>query len=194
MHTRGLGLEFHLPVIDLGLAALKAAPTPAKQEVVAGLEIAVTADRRVSLHEFVILTLVRDQLAPGKKVAGNRKISDLKIEAATVLALVAHAGTRVDATGARAAALQAAIRTGSAAMGIPEDAAPALNLESANAALEALKALAPMEKALLVKGLFAAVTLDGTIRVAEAGVMRVVGAVLDCPLPPLLDSPLFEPA
>jgi Zn-dependent protease with chaperone function len=195
VHTRGLGLEFHLPVIDLGLAALKAAPTPAKQEVVAGMEIAVTADRRVSLHEFVILTLVRDQLAPaGKKVAGNRKISDLKIEASIVLALVAHAGTRVDATGARAAALQAAIRAGSAAMGIPEAAAPALSLESANAALEALKALAPMEKALLVKGLFAAVTLDGTIRVAEAGVMRVVGAVLDCPLPPLLDSPLFEPA
>jgi hypothetical protein len=38
---------------------------------------------------------------------------------------------------------------------------------------------------LLVKGLFAAVTHDGTIRVSEAGLMRLVGAVLDCPLPPL---------
>ena len=39
-----------------------------------------------------------------------------------------------------------------------------------------------------MQGLFAAVTNDGTIRVAEAGLMRVVGAVLDCPLPPLLES------
>ena len=54
--------------------------------------------------------------------------------------------------------------------------------------LEALKGLAPMQKALLVKGLFAAVTADGTIRVMEAELMRLVGAVLDCPLPPLLES------
>ena len=78
-------------------------------------------------------------------------------------------------------------------MGLPEpaaagDGAPALTLESAGAALEALKALAPMQKALLVKGLFAAVSADGAIRVAEAELMRLVGAVLDCPLPPLLES------
>ena len=52
--------------------------------------------------------------------------------------------------------------------------------------------LEPMQKGVLVKGLFAAVTLDGTIRVAEAGLMRLVGAMLDCPLPPLFDS--LDPA
>jgi hypothetical protein len=45
-----------------------------------------------------------------------------------------------------------------------------------------------MEKARLVKGLFAAVSADGSIRVMEAELMRLVGAVLDCPLPPLLES------
>ena len=50
-----------------------------------------------------------------------------------------------------------------------------------------------MEKARLVKALFAAVTYDGTIRVAEAELMRLVGAVLDCPLPPLFDTLLAEP-
>ena len=44
-----------------------------------------------------------------------------------------------------------------------------------------------------MKALFAAVTVDGTIRVAEAALMRLVGAVLDCPLPPLLDPLLPEP-
>jgi hypothetical protein len=49
-----------------------------------------------------------------------------------------------------------------------------------------------MQKGVLVKGLFAAVTLDGTIRLAEAELMRLVGAVLDSPLPPLLES--LDPA
>jgi len=188
VHTRGLSLAYHLPVIDLGLAALKAAPPQVKKELIAGLEAVVKADRRVSLHEFVILSLVRDQLAPAAKTAENRKISDLKTEAATVLALVARAGTRADATGPRDAALQAATRAGASIMGISEDVSVTLNLDSADASLQALRALAPMQKGLLVKGLFAAVTADGTIRVAEAGLMRLVGAVLDCPLPPLLES------
>ena len=33
-----------------------------------------------------------------------------------------------------------------------------------------------------------AMTADGTIRVVEAALMRMVGAVLDCPLPPLFEE------
>jgi Zn-dependent protease with chaperone function len=191
--TRRLGAAFHLPLIDLALPALKGAPQQAKQELLAALEAVVNADRRVSLHEFVVLALLREQLAPKPRPAQTKKISELKTGAVTVLALVAHAGTRVDAKGAREAALQAALRAGAATMGIPADLQPpALTLDSANAALDALRSLAPMQKGVLVKGLFAAVTIDGTIRVAEAELMRLVGAVLDCPLPPLLES--LDPA
>jgi len=192
--TRGLGLAFHLPVIDLALPAMKAAPEPAKKHFLAALESVVYADRRVSLHEFVLLSLVRAQLAPRARPAQTRTIADLKAEAATVLALLAHAATRADAKGAREAAVQAAIKAGAAVMGIPENlVSPAgLTLTSANAALEALRSLTPMQKGVLVKALFAAVSVDGTIRVAEAGLMRLVSAVLDCPLPPLLES--LDPA
>jgi Zn-dependent protease with chaperone function len=186
--TRRLGLAHHLPVIDLALAAVKAKP----EGLLAALQAVIAADRRVSLHEFVILALVRHQLAPEKRVAETRRIADLQAEAATVLRLVAHAGTRADVTGAREAALRTAIHAGSKTMGIPDDLRVQLTLDSAGAALEALRSLAPMQKGLLVKGLFAAVTLDGTIRIAEAGLMRLVGAVLDCPLPPLLES--LDPA
>jgi uncharacterized tellurite resistance protein B-like protein len=61
------------------------------------------------------------------------------------------------------------------------------DLATVNRTLEILKDLAPRAKAMLIKGLFATVTTDGKIRVAEAEVMRLVGAVLDCPLPPLLE-------
>jgi hypothetical protein len=192
--TRGLGLAYHLPVVDLALSALKRVQAAAKIEILAALEAVVNADRRVSLHEFVVLALVRSHLAPQPRSAETKKIRELAAEAATVLALVAYAGTRADTTGARDAALQAAIRAGAANLGISDSVpSPAsLTLASASAALEALRGLAPMQKGLLVKGLFAAVTVDGTIRVAEAGLMRVVGAVLDCPLPPLLES--LDPA
>ncbi|MGH8734921.1 MAG: hypothetical protein ACREVB_14640, partial [Burkholderiales bacterium] len=190
--SQGLGLQFHLPVIDLALAALKPVHHALKAEVVAALQAVVSADRRVSLHEFVVLTLVRSQLMPQPKAAETKKLADLKTEASVLLALMAHAGTRTDATGAREEALHAAIRAGAATMGIPADVSVKVTLESANTALEALRSLAPMQKGLLVKGLFAAVTHDGTIRVTEAGLLRLVGAVLDCPLPPLLES--LDPA
>ena len=188
---RRLGAAFHLPVVDLALPAVKAAPEKARDELIAALDAVIRADRRVSLHEFVVLTLVRSQLAPRGKpgAVGNRKIADLQAEAVVLLSLMAHAGTRRDATGERGAALATAMRAGTKEMGLPETApATGLTLETAAAALETLKNLAPMQKAILIKGLFAVVSADGTIRVVEAELMRLTGAVLDCPLPPLLES------
>ena len=121
------------------------------------------------------------------------KLMELQSEAAVILSIVAHAGTRADAVGARSEALRLAMIAGSATMGIPEQQAAAqLSLTAAASALEALRRLAPLEKARLVMGLFAAVTADGTIRVGEAELLRLVGAVLDCPLPPMLDE--IDPA
>ena len=91
--------------------------------------------------------------------------------------------------GAKRVCLACLLRAGLDDAEQPEvPAAAALTLETAAEALQMLKDLAPMQKALLVKGLFATVTADGTIRVVEAELMRLVGAVLDCPLPPLLES------
>ena len=192
--TRLLGVGFHLPVIDLALPAIKAAPDALKQQLIAGLEAVINADRRVSMHEFVVLTLVRHQLAaPAKPPRADRKLADLQAEATLILSLVAHAGTRADASGARSEALRLAMTAGAATMGIPEEQAAAqLSLTAAATALAALQRLAPLEKARLIKGLFAATTADGTIRVGEAELLRMVGAVLDCPLPPMLDE--IDPA
>jgi Zn-dependent protease with chaperone function len=189
--TRRLGPSFHLPVVDLALPAIKSAPDSLKGELLEALPAVIYADRRVSLHEFVILTLVRSQLAPRGRpgAGGNLKLAQLQDPVLIVLSLVAHAGTRQDASGQRGEALAAAMRAGLKEMGLPE-AAPvsALTLETAAEALEQLKSLAPMQKAVLIKGLFATVTSDGVIRVVEAELMRLVGAVLDCPLPPLLET------
>jgi Zn-dependent protease with chaperone function len=191
--TRRLGTAFHLPVVDLALPAVKASAPQAKQELLKALEVVIQTDRRVSVHEFVVLTLVREQVSPKSKpgASGSMKISQLREQAAAVLRLVSHAGLRTDTTGSREEQLRDALRAGAKELGLEEAevAAPAaFTLESSAAALDALKALAPLQKAILIKGLFAAVTVDGTIRITEAELMRMVGAVLDCPLPPLLES------
>src|SRR5688572_1434570 len=99
--TRRLGPAFHLPLVDLALPALKTGSEQAKGELIEALSAVIHADRRVSLHEFAVLTLVRSQLAPRAKpsAAGSRKLAELQGPALVVLSLVAHAGTRQDATG-----------------------------------------------------------------------------------------------
>jgi len=177
-------------VIDLALPAVKGAPAEAKKALLSGIEAVINADRRIELHEFVVLTLVRHQLAAAeRRQPASARLVDLRNHAAVVLSLVAHAGTRPDAAGPRAEALKTAMQAGADAMGdftLPRF--ERLSFGEADGALAALKRLAPFEKAKLVRGLFAAVTADGVIRVAEAELMRLVCAVLDCPLPPLLDE------
>src|SRR5207248_6857354 len=109
----------HLTVVDLALPALKALPQAAKDELLAALEAVINADRRVTVHEFVVLTLVRQQLAPqAKPPAGDRKLADLRDEVLVVLSLIAHAGIRSDASGARDEALRTAMSAGLAELGL----------------------------------------------------------------------------
>ena len=193
--TRGLSEAFHLPLVDLALPALKSAPEDLRKTLIGTLQALAYADRRVSLHEFVVLSLMRYQLAAAPTgAAGRKRLADMAPEVGLLVAVIARAGTRADATGERSEALDQAIAAGGKELGIDFGAARAANLslEAVGGALEAARELAPLEKARLVKGLFAAVTADGVIRVGEAGLMRLVGAVLDCPLPPLIEE--LDPA
>jgi len=63
----------------------------------------------------------------------------------------------------------------------PEDFAGALDR-----AFPVLDRLAPAGKELVIAGLTRAISEDGTVRVAEAELLRVIAAALHCPLPPLL--------
>ncbi len=186
--ARQLEAAHRLPLIDISLPAVKAASSAEQQELVAALTAVIQADRRVSLHEFAVLTLVKSQLAPprGQGAADTRKLGELRGDAFTVLGMVAQAGVRHDAP-AREASVQEAMRAGATEMHLA-DALPApsgkLSPDAVSQALERLRSLAPLQKELLVKGLFAAITHDGTIRVMEAELMRAVCATIDCPLPP----------
>jgi Zn-dependent protease with chaperone function len=180
--ARGLGPEFQLPLVDLALPALKGLESTAG--FLAAIEAVINADRRVTLHEFVVLTLLRSQLQPAPKPPqADRSVSQLREEIRVLLSLLAHAGTQGEA--------EPAFRAGASQLGMPDAALvkrEELSFQTAAGALDKLRTLAPLAKAELVSALFATVTADGKVRVSEAELMRLVGATLNCPVPPLFDS------
>jgi Zn-dependent protease with chaperone function len=179
--ARALGAEFQLPVVDLALPALKTLENAAG--FLAAIEAVIHADRRVSLHEFVVLTLLRSQLQAATPPTADRAISQLREEIGVLLSLLAYAGTQSEA--------EPAFRAGASQLGMPDAQLvkrEALSFPAAAGALDKLRRLAPLAKAELVSALFATVTSDGKVRVSEAELMRLVGATLNCPVPPLFDS------
>ncbi len=174
-------VALHLPLVDLALPALKQLDEGERKAFLAAVEGVIRADRRVSLHEFVLLTLLRHQLLPGPPVPGGKRIEALREESLNLLSLIAHAG-HADPT--------AAFEVGVAQLGLRDaEMLPRERItpEAAGDALDRLRGLAPLAKALLVQAMFAAASADGSIQLGEAELLRVTGAVLDCPLPPLLD-------
>jgi Zn-dependent protease with chaperone function len=174
-------VALHLPLVDLALPALKMLGETERKEFLAAVEGVIRADRRVSLHEFVLLTLLRHQLAPGAPVKGGKRIEALREESLALLSLIAHAGHADTAAAFNAGIAQLGLHD---AVLLPRER---ITPEAAGDALDRLRGLAPLAKALLVQALFAVATADGTIRLGEAELLRLTGAVLDCPLPPLLD-------
>ena len=189
MHALGPG--YYLPVVDLALPALKQAGEESQLRLLTAIQAVIHADRRASLFEFVVFTLLRWQFVPPSKPSPPKykSLDEVKPEVIFMLSLMAYAGGR---RGAEAQAqTESDFRAGAKEAGLA-NVAPlprnALGLDKAGEALAKLRDLAPIPKAVMVKALFATVTADGTIRIIEAALMRTVGAVLECPLPPLLEE------
>jgi Zn-dependent protease with chaperone function len=177
----GPDVALHLPLVDLALPALKMLGETERKEFLAAVEGVIRADQRVSLHEFVLLTLLRHQLLPAAPVPGGKRIEALREESLALLSLIAHAGHADTAAAFEAGIAELGLR---AAALLPRER---VTPEAAAEALDRLRGLAPLAKSLLVQAMFAVATFDGTIRQGEAELLRVTGAVLDCPLPPLVD-------
>ena len=192
-HVSRLGRGFDLMLIDLCLPAIKAGADEEKRTVVTSLEAVIHADRRVSLHEFVVLTLVKTQLAPRPRPGSvkYKPLPALREEVILALSLVAFAGRKPGRDPALDREVAEAFAAGAKAAGLADATLlpkEKFSLDAAGKALNELMSVAPLAKAVLIKALFAVVSADGTIRLMEAELMRLIGAVLECPLPPLIDE------
>ena len=58
-------------------------------------------------------------------------------------------------------------------------------------ALDSLNHLKPLEKPKLLKAMAATINADGKVTAEESELLRAVGGLLDCPIPPLLPEQRF---
>jgi hypothetical protein len=104
-------------------------------------------------------------------------------DVADLFGIVAKYGHDDDASASRA--YLAAIADVLPGVAVPY-APPADFAGALDRALPTLDRLAPAGKELVITGLTRAISEDGTVRVAEAELLRVIAAALHCPLPPLI--------
>ena len=168
-----LGPRFRLPLIDLALPALLALSPAQRRQLLDDLyELAGTRPA-----QWAVLALLRHHLGPpARRTGGSGSRADAARQVLATLAECADAGG------------DAAYRAACAQLGLPAQA-----VKADRAAFEdALGhfANAPLVRRLrLLAACALAVSHDGVIEVDELETLRVIGAALDCPLPPLAGRP-----
>ncbi|PYM16657.1 MAG: hypothetical protein DMD81_11890, partial [Candidatus Rokuibacteriota bacterium] len=191
-HVVTLPIGFRLPVVSLALGTLRELDQPARDALVRDLTTMVEADQRVTLPEFALLTLARQQLRPDaarSQPVKYRSIVDVGAEARLVLGLLARAG----ATTTEAA--YPAFERGLRMLGLhPSVLAPPerLAFPDVTDALLRLSQLTPFVKGAFLEACIETVTTDRRIALDEAELLRAIAASLDCPVPPILES--LDPA
>lgn len=175
------GARARLPLVELALPALRALDSASRQGFVDLLHALIAADRRMTLEEFVLETILAGALEergrPGRGQE-NANLDALTPDARVLLSLAAHAG---GADPARAFA------AGRAELVSVMELIPAneLKLETVRAALDRLRRLRPLQKPRLLKALARAALADEKLAVREVELLRAISAALDCPMPPL---------
>jgi len=169
-----------IPVLTLAMESLRPLDVVERDALVRLVTDLVNADGRVTLREFVLLTICRSQLEtslqqPRVKVQTLREASGA---AATLLALVARtAAVEGDVAAGIIGALDLA----------PSPTAPAgFSFPAVEAALAELKRVEPAGKRRLVDAAAQLVMADGHLTLAEGELLRAICAALEVPLPPIL--------
>ncbi|MBE0619874.1 MAG: M48 family metallopeptidase [Burkholderiales bacterium] len=181
---QGLGKTARLPLIALATPTLKSLEADQRAAFLVLLQQLIAADRRVTLEEFVVATMLEAALGgrAGRAVpARYRKLEPLAEDARLILSLVAHA-TNGDSS--------ASFDHGLKELGIPLELLDtrAVSLDAVKAALARLNRLALMQKPRLVKALVACALADGKLTVTDAELLRAICSTLDSPLPPFFEA------
>ena len=182
--VQNLGKTARLPLIALATPTLKGLASAQRAAFLALLQQLIEADRRVTLEEFVVATMLEAALGEraGRAVpARYRSLEPLAQDARLILSLIAHA-----TEGEAAASFDHGLKE----LGIPLALldAQAINVNEVKAALARLNQLAPMQKPRLVKALVQCALAEGRLTLTDAELLRAICSTLDSPLPPFLEA------
>ncbi|MES2606680.1 MAG: M48 family metallopeptidase [Pseudomonadota bacterium] len=168
-----------LTLIELAHPALKQLSAEQLRGFLGLIARLISIDGEVTLQEWAFGRLLAHHLEPA--YAGNDKslITACSDECRTLLSALAQAdhGDAEAATAAYAAACSA--------VRLPSSALQPINVAVLDVAIGRLMHLKPLQKPLLLKAMVVCVQHDGKLTQQERDLLRVIAAVMDCPLPPL---------
>jgi Zn-dependent protease with chaperone function len=181
---RRLGAAARLPVVDLAIPALRSLGRAERKRFLALAQDLVRVDRRFTLFEFALLTILRRQLAAARRDDKVKyyKYAPVLAEIRLLLTVLARAGAK-DATEARTV-FQRVMGSFTREPGEPAGQA-ACTPAALTHALGELALLSPLLKGSLITACADCVLHDGRVLPIEAELLRATALSLDCPMPPL---------
>lgn len=177
-----------LPLLELVLPTLKQLDVAEVRAFLKLIAELAAADKKISLFEFVLLTIINQQINPDNRFVDKVKyhsfrplLGDIQ---RIISILVQSSGQASDKIAASYTRVLATFTSNDMAM-IPirqcgyKDIAQALNR---------LRLLSPMLKKSIIDACADAILDDGIVMPTEAELLRAVAESLDCPMPPLIHS------
>ena len=179
-------VRLRLPLLEIALPTLKSLNADQRGRLLTTAEQVIKSDRRFTLFEFVLLTLLRQQLVFNAGRADKVEYSKYQPvlgEVRVLLTVLARVGTR-DPDQANATFTQVMQAFDNGQRGL----APAAECTAARLTLvlRKLAGLSPFLKKSLLNACADCVLHDDRILPSEAELLRAIAASLDCPMPPLL--------
>ncbi len=177
----GLDLCYALPLTELALPRLQLLEATAQREFLGRLQAFAQLDRRLSTFEFALLMLLRKQLHVGPRPRSVRLAQCepmLAVMVATFLRTGGMEGERLERT------YQRLMRTVSSSP--PALPAPGFTrLSQLAMGMQVLAGLSLPDRRNVLELAATAVLADAEVRLEEYELLRVVAALLDCPMPKL---------
>ncbi len=185
---RTLPKSARLPLLDLAMPALKQLPEAARSELLDIARKLIAADRRTTLAEFVLQTVLtrRLDIHAGRAIPVRyHRLAALRSECAVLLSLVAQLAARVNGETADQAFGRGVTCCAEPGWS-PDDLLPVEKLRFAQIkhALDQVNQVAPLAKPALVKALLAATGPAEPMAVDSADLLRAICAAIEVPIPP----------
>lgn len=188
--------ETHLPLVELSLGALRQLSADDAPAFLRALKTFIREDKRVTLLEFCVESMVSRQIDPVRRLRGNRgvqyyAVQGLKKEVSVLLSALAQCGapSRRSADEAFRAGLA---EFGKRAEGMELLPGPDCTPDGIDAAFDHVAQASPFVKKQILKACVAVVNADEKLTIEEAELLQAISNNLDCPMPPLAARPVGQ--
>ena len=185
-----IGEEFRLPLLEIAFPALKLRPAPQLSFLVELGNRLIQIDGKVDLYEYCLYRILMVNLGQAIDPSGKRSASrggkrEMRQAAVNILAIVADHGHDDAAEGQQAFDAGAGL-LGNWAGGIKIQPNREYTVDILDHSLDLLLRLNGQGRRRLLRAVSEVADFDNHLTVAEAELIRVICATLDCPLPPIL--------